>query len=82
VRTELEGIIDEVTFEVNRQAEAANQADRARIAAATGTQIITLSDEQREAWRKAMQPVWQEFEGVIGADVMKAAQIVNRNKRD
>lgn len=82
VRTELEGIIDEVTFEVNRQAEAANQADRARIAAATGTQIITLSDEQREAWRKAMQPVWLEFEGVIGADVMKAAQIVNRNKRD
>lgn len=82
VRTELEGIIDEVTFEVNRQAEAANQADRARIDAATGTQIITLSDEQREAWRKAMQPVWQEFEGVIGADVMKAAQIVNRNKRN
>ena len=79
IRMELEGIIDEVTYEVNRQAEAANQADRARIAAATGTQVIALSDEQRDAWRKAMQPVWQQFEGVIGADVMKAAQTVNRN---
>lgn len=79
IRMELEGIIDEVTYEVNRQAEAANQADRDRIAAATGTQVIALSDEQRDAWRKAMQPVWQQFEGVIGADVMKAAQTVNRN---
>ena len=66
---------------MNRQAEAANQADRARIAAASGSQVITLNAEQREAWRQAMQPVWQQFEGAIGADVMKAAQTVNR-KRD
>src|SRR5690606_21684332 len=31
IRTELEGIIDEVTYEVNRAAEDANQADRASI---------------------------------------------------
>jgi C4-dicarboxylate-binding protein DctP len=82
VRVKLEGIIDEVTYEVNRQAEAANQADRDRIAAAAGTQIIALSDEQRDAWRQAMQPVWQQFETAIGRDVIKAAQTVNRNKRD
>ncbi len=82
IRVELEGIIDEVTFEVNRQAEAANQADRDRIAAARGTQVIALSDEQRDAWRQAMQPVWQQFEAAIGRDVIKAAQTVNRNKRD
>ncbi|HUE94682.1 TRAP transporter substrate-binding protein [Pseudomonas sp.] len=82
VRVELEGIIDEVTYEVNRQAEAANQADRDRIAAAAGTQVITLSEEQRDAWRQAMQPVWQQFETAIGRDVIKAAQTVNRNKRD
>jgi C4-dicarboxylate-binding protein DctP len=81
IRTQLEGIIDEVTYEVNRQAEAANQADRNRIAATTGTQIISLTDEQRDAWRQAMRPVWQQFEGEIGADIIKAAQTVNRNKR-
>jgi C4-dicarboxylate-binding protein DctP len=82
IRVELEGIIDEVTFEVNRQAEAANQADRERIAAASGTRVIALSDEQRDAWRQAMQPVWQQFEAAIGRDVIKAAQTVNRSKRD
>jgi C4-dicarboxylate-binding protein DctP len=29
-----------------------------------------------------MQPVWQQYEGAIGADVIKAAQTVNRNQRD
>lgn len=82
IRVELEGIIDEVTFEVNRQAEAANLADCKRIESAKGTQVIALSDEQRDAWRQAMQPVWQQFEAAIGRDVIKAAQTVNRNKRD
>lgn len=81
VRTQLEGIIDEVTYEVNRLAEVANQADRARIQASGKTQLISLSDEQRQAWRQAMQPVWQQFEEVIGADVIKAAQTVNRSRR-
>jgi len=82
VRTELEGIIDEVTFEVNRAAEEANQADRERIRKAGTSEIIELTPEQREAWREAMRPVWQEFEPVIGADIIKAAQTVNRKQRD
>ena len=82
LRTELEGIIDEVTFEVNRAAEEANQADRERIRKAGTSEIIELTPEQREAWREAMRPVWQEFEPVIGADIIKAAQTVNRKQRD
>ncbi len=81
IRTELEGIIDEVTFEVNRAAEEANQADRERIRKAGTSEIIELTPEQREAWREAMRPVWQEFEPVIGADIIKAAQTVNRKQR-
>jgi len=82
VRTDLEGIIDEVTYEVNRQAEAANQADRQRIEASGSSRLITLDEQQREAWRQAMQPVWQQFEAQIGSDVMKAAQTVNRKQRN
>lgn len=82
LRSELEGIIDEVTYAVNRQAEAANQADRQRIIDSGRSQVITLSAEQRQAWRDAMQPVWQQFEAQIGSDVIKAAQTVNRKKRD
>ncbi|SDI12993.1 C4-dicarboxylate-binding protein DctP [Pseudomonas benzenivorans] len=82
IRMELEGIVDEVTYAVNRQAEAANQADRQRIEASGSSQLISLDAQQREAWRQAMRPVWQRFEAAIGRDVMNAAQTVNRKKRD
>ena len=82
IRTELEAIIDEVTYAVNRQAEEANQADRRRIEASGKSQIISLTPEQRQAWRDAMQPVWQQFEAEIGSDVIKAAQVVNRKRHD
>ena len=82
IRVKLEGIVDEVTYEVNRQAEAANLADRARIEQTGVSQVISLDDAQRSAWRQAMRPVWQQFEGSIGADVIQAAQTVNRRSRD
>ncbi|WP_372867041.1 TRAP transporter substrate-binding protein [Pseudomonas sp.] len=82
IRSELEGIIDEVTYAVNKQAEAANQADRQRIETSGNSRLITLDDQQRAAWRQAMQPVWQQFEQEIGADVIKAAQTVNRKQRN
>lgn len=81
IRVELEGIIDEVTYAVNRQAEADNLADRQRIEASGVSQVLSLNAEQREAWRSAMRPVWQRFEIEIGADVLKAAQTVNRKQR-
>ncbi|QTS88792.1 TRAP transporter substrate-binding protein [Ectopseudomonas khazarica] len=80
IRTELEAIIDEVTYVVNQQAEAANQTDRQRIIDSGRSQVITLTSEEREAWRNAMRPVWQQFESVIGSDVIKAAQTVNRKQ--
>jgi C4-dicarboxylate-binding protein DctP len=80
-RVVLEGIIDEVTYAVNHQAEAANQADRQRIEASASSQVITLDAQQREAWRQAMRPVWQQFEATIGSDVIHEAQTVNRKQR-
>ncbi|MBT1119548.1 TRAP transporter substrate-binding protein [Stutzerimonas nitrititolerans] len=82
IRTELEGIIDEVTYEVNRAAEDANQADRASILQAGTSEIITLTLEEREAWRAKMRPVWQQFGSVIGEDIINAAQTVNRKQRN
>ena len=82
IRTELEGIIDEVTYMVNRAAEDANQADRERIRQAGTSEIIVLTPQEREAWREVMRPVWQEFESVIGEDIIKAAQTVNRKQRN
>ena len=41
-----------------------------------------LTAEQRQAWRDAMRPVWEQFQGQIGRDVIKAAQTVNRKHRE
>ncbi len=78
VRSELENILLEVTQTVNAEAAAINQRERERIlASGTGT-LVTLTPEQRQAWRDKMQPVWKSFEPQIGADVMRAALTVNR----
>lgn len=77
LRVQLEAIIDEVSLVVNREAEALNARDRQRLVDA-GNQIISLTPEQRAAWREAMQPTWKHYEAQIGSDVLRAAQTVNR----
>ncbi|TBV08355.1 C4-dicarboxylate TRAP substrate-binding protein DctP [Phytopseudomonas dryadis] len=77
VRSELEAVMGEVTVEVNKQAEALNQASRQTIVDAKTSEIIELTPEQRAEWRKAMQPVWQKFEDQIGKDMIEAAQAAN-----
>ena len=78
VRTELAGIVDEVTVEVNRQADELNQKAKRTIAESGKTEIIELTPEQRGEWREAMKPVWKRFESEIGADLIKAAEAANQ----
>ncbi len=80
VRSELEGIILEVTQAVNREAAAVNRRDRDRILASGSSQLITLTPEERQAWREQMQPVWKTYEAEIGADLIRAAMTVNRRR--
>jgi C4-dicarboxylate-binding protein DctP len=77
VRLKLETILGEVTYEVNRQADVLNQKDKAKIVSVGSNEVITLSNEQRQRWRAAMQPVWQRFENQIGKDLIKAALYAN-----
>ena len=78
VRTELDKIIVEVTAEVNKLAEELNQGDKQRIVDAKTSEIIQLTPEQRKLWVDAMKPVWKEFEGQIGADLIKSAEASNQ----
>ena len=79
VRSTLEQIMAEVTVEVNKQAEALNQSAKQKIIDAKTSEIIELTPEQRALWREAMRPVWQKFEGEIGAGVIKAADQSNQS---
>ncbi|AXA55616.1 C4-dicarboxylate TRAP substrate-binding protein DctP [Pseudomonas thivervalensis] len=78
IRTELDKILVEVTAQVNKEAAQLNEHDKQRILEAKTTEIITLTPEERGAWRDNMKPVWKKFEGDIGADLIKAAEASNK----
>ena len=78
VRSELESILNEVTVEVNKQADDLNEEAKQAILDAGTTEILYLNPEERAQWRDAMKPVWKKFEGEIGADLIKAAEASNK----
>jgi C4-dicarboxylate-binding protein DctP len=76
VRDQLATILEEVTEERNSESYAVNQANRKLIVEA-GSTIRELTPEQRAMWVEAMKPVWAQFEGDVGADLIEAAQAAN-----
>lgn len=73
IRSELEQIIAEVTAAVNELASEENEKAKQLIVDSGKTEIIELTPEEKAQWREAMQPVWKEFEGDIGADYIVAS---------
>ncbi len=72
IRTELDAILMEVTNDRNKLSRELNLANRKKILDANGT-IRTLTKEQKDAWRKAMKPVYAKFADQIGQDLIDAA---------
>ncbi|MEQ8345011.1 MAG: TRAP transporter substrate-binding protein [Sneathiellaceae bacterium] len=77
-RKQLKTILDEVTAKANAQSTAINEDNKKKIADAGGV-IRTLTPEQRDAWVKAMKPVWAKFQDDIGQDVIDAAVQTNKS---
>lgn len=76
VRDQLTTILAEVTAARNAESFAVNESNKESILAAGGV-IRTLDDDQRSAWVEALKPVWEQFEGDVGADLIEAAQGFN-----
>ncbi|RLK07858.1 DctP family TRAP transporter solute-binding subunit [Ruegeria conchae] len=76
VREQFLTILDEVTATRNSESYEVNQKNRQAILDAGGT-IRTLTDDERQAWVTAMQPVWEQFTGDIGQDSLDAAVQIN-----
>jgi C4-dicarboxylate-binding protein DctP len=74
VRAGLTKAMNEATEYGNKLANDFNERDKKQIAEAGKAKIQTLSKEDIAAWRKAMAPVWKQFEGEIGKDLIEAAQ--------
>ena len=74
--TEKPEILDEVTETRNAESTRVNEEAKQAIIAAGGV-VRPLTAEQRAMWVSAMKPVWAQFEGDIGADLIAAAQGAN-----
>jgi len=68
----------EATVFNNQIAKQKNDEARAAIEAAGKAKIVKLTDAQLAEWKKAMQPVYKQFEPEIGADLIKAAQAASK----
>jgi C4-dicarboxylate-binding protein DctP len=79
IREQLTQILAEVTEEVNRIASEQARSSRQEVID-QGVEVIELTAEEREAWVTALKPVWQQFEGEIGEEVIEAAVAANRNQ--
>jgi C4-dicarboxylate-binding protein DctP len=77
VRKGLSEAMAEATVYANKLAFDINESDKKKIMDAGKARIQKLSKEDLAAWRKAMAPVWKQFEGGIGADLIEAAQKAN-----
>lgn len=69
-------IAEEVTKEANASVAATEMKNRENIIAAGG-EVRELTPEQRQQWVDAMKPVWTQFEGDIGKDLIDAAVAAN-----
>lgn len=76
VRDQLQTIVVEVTATRNMAIAEVDATNRQAVLDAGG-EIRELTPEQRAAWIEAMKPVWEKFEGDVGADAIDAAQSIN-----
>jgi C4-dicarboxylate-binding protein DctP len=77
VREGLTRAIKESSEEANKAADKMHQDNKKKIIESGKSEIITLSDQELEAWQKAMAPVWTKFEKAIGKDLIDAARKAN-----
>ncbi|GGF07676.1 DctP family TRAP transporter solute-binding subunit [Stappia taiwanensis] len=76
VRDQFLTIVQEVTQAANSAVADKEAASRQRIVDA-GTEIRTLTPEQRKAWVDVMKPVWAKFQDDIGVELIEAAVASN-----
>lgn len=72
IRAQLEAIMAEVTAWERQMAAEENQKALEAMKKA-GTRLIYLSPQEEQAWRQALQPIYQELAPVIGSDLIRLA---------
>ncbi|HEY2816126.1 MAG TPA: TRAP transporter substrate-binding protein [Casimicrobiaceae bacterium] len=72
IRTTLEGAMKDATKYANDIAKKENEDALAAVKASGKTEIITLTPQEKEAWKRALLIVHKENESRIGKDIIEA----------
>jgi C4-dicarboxylate-binding protein DctP len=72
IRSQLEGAMREATRYTNAIAKSENEESLSKIRASGKTQIITLTADEKKAWKKALLKVHEESAGRIGKDLIQS----------
>ena len=78
IRTEVKKALDEAIVYGNEISDKKAIADRQKIIDSNRSEVIQLTDAQREKWVEAMKPVWKKFEDEIGKEYIDAAVASNK----
>ena len=78
IRNEVKKALDEAIALGNKVAAQKAEQDKQRIIDSKRSQVLTLKPAERAQWVEVMKPVWKQFEGQIGRDLIDAAY--NSNK--
>jgi len=73
IRKELKATVEEAIVYGNEIAAQKDLEDKQKIIDSKRSEIITLTDAERNAWVESMKPVWEKFEDEIGKDMIDAA---------
>jgi C4-dicarboxylate-binding protein DctP len=77
IRGEVKKALDEAILFGNQVAAQKAIDDRQKILDSGRSELITLSTEARAQWVEVMKPVWKQFEGDIGKELIDAAYNAN-----
>ena len=78
IKAELTIVLKESVAYGNEIASKQDLEDRQRIIDSKRTEIITLTEKERNLWVDIMKPVWKQFESEIGKDLIDAAYQSNK----
>lgn len=77
IRRELEAILAQVTDETNGIMSKRNEEYRQGVIDRGKAQLITLTDQERDAWRQALAPVGEKFKSQTDPAVLAAVREAN-----
>jgi C4-dicarboxylate-binding protein DctP len=77
VRAEVKKALDEAIAYGNQISGEQAAADRQAIIDSGRSEVIEITEAERQQWVDAMKPVWKQFEDEIGADLIEAALKAN-----